>query len=741
MKPRNYFILPIVAAGAVSFTSCGKKDVVVEAPEGAVTEEVAAFVEGITEAVAQPAGSLDELAAKAGFAQYLSKETTAMWTFYDGAGLAQKMRGSKVGEYLNSLAEAEGESLDELFAGEEFQKFAEVAGEEMFLALGDGGAAELDHLMVFSKKSNFYQFESLVKILGSQLSGDDSGASVQQAEEYIINLFKDKEMIAAAEAVEMPPMFVGFKVSDAEKRKAFVEQLQGFGGMALDSQDEGEEFMELAEKDGFTGFTVKGDMLVKLLESDEEQLAEMKKELGEEALESYMAALAKKSFTTLAGEYNDYVVLFAGSSVEQLSFAATPADSVLAHKGMDFAKNYSSKELVSLMYINDAYAQLSVKYQAVFKYIVEGTLSGLEKSDSFGDTRILEVLLNDLLKSEDAFFAPYSAGRSGMVAFLEEGFKIDSFYAGNAPAADLKSKRHLSGVAEMEDVLFSANWVSHPAQVELGLEYIDAIGSTMYQMAKQVSGLNIEGSSDFAQFKMGFGMADGMFKNDLVSLWSALRTDLNQGLGAEAALVIDTKGELPTVPMIPEEMIKKGKMPRFGYVSTVKDRSKISESWTKINAVAESSLKKVGQMTGAEIPMQRPFKSVSNGLTSWTFQIPFTHQNCAPTISVSDDLFIAGSSTDFAAEIASVYQKEATGAPLSEMTLNFDAVRELASDWLTLVDAHSAGFMNASQLKDFQEMKPIIEGVLKASDELQSFSVKTFESNGELQSKLHLKMR
>ena len=737
MKSRNYFILPIVAAGAVSLTSCGKKDVPAEAK---IAEEVAAVVEKIAENVVEPAASVDELAAKAGFAKYMAKETTAMWTMYDGAGLAKKLRSSKLGAYFESVAKEQGVSLDEMLADEDFQKFADVAGEEMFFALGEGGAEEMGHLMAFSKKSNFYQFEALVKMFASELSGD-TGMSSQKAEEYIINLAKDSQMQDAAEAVNMPPVFVGFKVTDAAKRKEFVEQLQGFAQMALDEQSEGEEFLELAEKDGFKGFRAVGEKIVKLAESDAAELAEVKSTLGEETAQRYLDALAKKNFVTLAGEYQDYVVIFAGASVDQLSFAATPQDSVLAHKAMDFARSYSSKDLVSLLYMNEAYVKLSVQSQAPFKYMVKGIQAGLASVESFGDTRILDALLTDLVKHEDAFFAPQVAGRAGMVTYLEEGIKLDSFYAGNAPAYDLKSKRQLSGVSQMDDVLFSANWMTNPAQTELGLAYIDAVGATVYQTAKQISGLDLGESSDFDQFKLGFGMADGMFKKDLLDIWGALRTDLAQGLGSESAVVIDTKGELPTVPMIPEGFVSDGKLPRYSYVSTVTDRSKISASWDTLNATATSALKRISQMTGAEIPMQRPFKSVSDGLTSWTFQIPFTHQNCTPNVSVSDDLFIVGSSPDFAAEIAAVYEEGATGAPMSEMSLNFDVLRDLGANWLAVVDQHGAGLMGEAEREQFEQVKPMLEAVLEASEDLDSFSVKTFESGGELRSKMHFKTR
>ena len=175
MKHSNYFILPLVAAGAVSFSSCNKQEsntVTEEAPETA-TDVVAKVEEAEEQVIEQKPDALEALAKQAGFAKFLPQKTDAFWTLYDGAGLGQKLRGSKLGKFAETMAEEQGASIDDLLTNPDFQKFAEIAGEELFFAVGEGTAVQADNLLKASAASNFYQMRSMVELCGKML-GDGS---------------------------------------------------------------------------------------------------------------------------------------------------------------------------------------------------------------------------------------------------------------------------------------------------------------------------------------------------------------------------------------------------------------------------------------------------------------------------------------------------------------------------------------------------------------------------------------
>ena len=731
MKARTYFIVPLVA-GAVSLSSCKKNP---EATEGSVIENGVDLLEESIELVeVADKGHLSELATKAGFATMLPKETSAFWTFYDGAGMAKKLRNSKLGRFIESMAEEDDESLDDLLDDPEFMKFSEIAGEELFIAVGQGTPAQAGNLLEASTRSNYHQMRSMVGILANTLK--DEEMSYEDSQEYIIDWAKDPKTHDLFKASVMPPIYFGFKLSDAEKRQGYIETLLMGVQELVESQDEQETVLEEIKAGDFKGMALRGELLIKMLSGDEG--GEMREMLGEETFESFKNEAGKKDIVALVGERDDYLVFFIGSSVDQLKFAESVEDSVLANEQMAFTHQYSQKELISLMFMEQDLTKVFVENQSGLSDLALGVIDGLKESDVFGDTRVLEGLLGDLIGREKAYYAGYKAGLSAMVAYYEDGIKLESIYTGNSLDVDLKSKRQLANLSEGEGVLFSANWINNPAQTALGLEYIDVLGSTVYQMTKQLSGLEFD-TGDLSQYTAGFGMIDGMLRGDLVQLWSAFRNDLAGGLGAESAVVVDINGELPTVPMIPEEIVKNGKVPRVSYLSTVKDRSKLGASWQKVNSTAERLLKQAGAMTGTAIPMQRPFKSESNGLTSWSFQIPFAHQNCTPSVSVSDDLFVIGSSSDFANQLAGNFSREAVGEPMAEMLFQFEPLRELGTNWLELLANHGGDFMGEGEFENFQEAIPMLRGLIEASDELDSISVQHTQSEKGIHSSIHIK--
>lgn len=764
MKPR-YTIFPLLA-GAVSLVSCDQKAPEAKKEDKGVIEKVAEKLEdvevpdAVKQKVAESApllnekledaeekvnaivapgkvGTLDELAAKTGFAKMLPKDVAAYSGFYNGAKTVERMRGSKLGKFTEKAMEEQGMDLDDLKNDPDFEQFASVAGEELFVAIGQGSSEQAANLMVLADKSNYYQFRFLVKMMGEMISGKSDIQGMEQYT-YMLDLAKDKEAIKVFEKSAMPPVYLGFKVSDAEKRKSLVEQIQSLGDLMLNEQDvEVLKAIEAKVGDGFKGVQLDGKLVAKQITGDPE--AEFKKMIGSDAVEAYKKAIAEKNVVMLAGSVGDYVVIFFGKDVADLKFAASVDESILARDDMSFAKDYSDKELVSLMFIEEN-LQKTFFGNGSMKQLAAGVKDGFKETEAFGDTRVLEVLLDDLAKRGEALMSTYEAKRFGGVAFIEDGFKFEAFGGSNAPAVDLKAPRHLAGLGNKDDVLFFANWVGDSAYSEKQLEYLDAMGSTAYQFAKHTSELDIN-DEDFKQFSEGFKMFDGQFRPELLELWGALRTDLNAGLASESAFVIDINGEMPTVPEVPKAVIDNGRIPRISYVSTVEDRAKLSGSWDRINKSAEKILVKVSEMTGNEIPMQRPFKNSNDGLASYTFPIPMTHQNATPTVVVSDELFFVSTSPDFATALAGRYDAASKAEAGATMIFDFDALGTWSKGWVELLDKNEGKFLGAEEKAEYDEVRPMIGEFLEALKELDHLKVDTREEAGELRSSLHLKVR
>lgn len=772
MKRRDYFILPLVA-GAFTLSSCEKKSAettpadtsdaapvkhesVDAAPpvadklaekakeaEEAVDKAADKVVEKMEEAVKPLVmGSVEDLSKEAGFAQYMPKDSSFYMGFYDGAKMVESIRYSKFGKIMEALAEAEGESLEDISGDSSFQQFATIAGEEMFFAVGQDGPEQTSNLLSLNDELSYHQMKFYVKMAEELVKGgaDDPDADMLMDDMYVFDLLKDPKALAIFEKSSMPALYMGFKVSDETKRTGLLEQIQSFGEMVLAEQDVALfEAAESKQGDGFKGITLKGELLAKQMEGEVEDM--FGEQIGSEMYAKYKKAIADKRLVMMAGSVGDYIVIFFGSSVDQLKLAEKPADSLLANDEMAFAKYFADKDVVGLLYSSEKLQKASLEGSNTLAPMVKGLKEGLEKSESFGDTRVLSALLDDLAKCETSLLSMDSASRLGAVAYLEEGLKVEFYGGSNAPAQDFTAGRALASMAESDDVLFFANWVSNPEYVEKFMEYTDALGATAYQLAKQASELDIE-DADFKEFNAQFQVFDGSFREDVLNLWKALRVDLAGGLGGESAIVIDINGELPTIPEVPKAIIEKGSVPRISYVSTVEDREKIGQSWDKINKSAEALLAKASELSGTEIPMQRPFKNTNEGLTSYTFPIPTTHQNCTPTAVVSDELFFLSTSPDFTGVLAKKYDKSKVAEPGAVMKLDFKVLGTLAKRWYELVETNGFEFMSETEMQDFNnELKPKAKEFFEAMETLDYLKLDTRKENGELRGSLHFKVK
>ncbi len=244
-------------------------------------------------------------------------------------------------------------------------------------------------------------------------------------------------------------------------------------------------------------------------------------------------------------------------------------------------------------------------------------------------------------------------------------------------------------------------------------------------------------------FKQGLGLFDAKFRDDVLEVWQALRGDMADGLGAETALVVDVNGVLPKIPNVPGVVLEEGRIPRMAYVSTVDDRSKLQDSWKRLNTSAERILKTISEMSGDEIPMQVPMSSEKDDLKTWFIPIPFQNDDFVPSVSVSDELFFASSSKTFSEGLAARV-KAGGGEPRKGAWLhvNFKVLNQYAGQWLALVDKHADEIIPAeSAREDFKANKAMIEGALKAFGSLDELTLHTRREDGRTRTSMHLKTK
>ena len=370
-----------------------------------------------------------------------------------------------------------------------------------------------------------------------------------------------------------------------------------------------------------------------------------------------------------------------------------------------------------------------------------GMRDGISGGGGLGETRDLEGMLQIVADREKDILALGGANDLGMLAYTEQGLKIESFGGYDKGAVDWDAKTTLSHLGDSSDNMVFLNVPSNAAYDEKMGEYVEAIVETMYAATVKFAELEIE-APEMEEMRQYTKMFDTQFREDLVGLYGALSGSMSEGLGNEMAFVMDLKGNMPAIPGIPQTVVDEAKAPRMTLLAPVKDRAKLKESWQKVNSHTTALLAKVSEMSGEKMPMQKPISSEKDGMTTWFFSFPFFQDDFLPSVTVSDKWFAASTSKTQATDLMS--KAAAGGEPGDgvEFRVNFNALTTYAGEMLEMVDKNSAEiFPEESALEDFNTNKEQMRKLITACGDFDSMTWTARKENGIMRSSIHFKTK
>lgn len=759
-------------ACAVISTSCEKKEAPAANTPAAPVKSADPAAPAPTPTAPKPTTpslSAEERAAKFGIVKHLPKDIDSFFTVYNGTKIANRFKTTQIWKLIQ---EESGLSLDDAAAepvpgdpaapapaapegAKPDAAKAEVAGEpsgpalllgqEVFIATGKGGSEQVDNLVTVNRRWGYFQMRTLAKALVSAAKGggeeDFSNTFAKLNEKIAVDILKDPQSgLASVEKLKVVPLYVGFKTA-ADSREQVAQQIASvveYMGMA-EEMVEPVEFERAGAK--FKGYRLLGEKVAKTMGENRKDMEEV---LDPETVDKLLAAIAKKNIVVVSGTIGDYVVAFVGNTPEEFQLVNDVKESVASNDAISFVDSYAGKELTGIAYGANGLLGSLGKADSGVGDMATGLRDGLAGSDGLGDTRDIESLLQLVAEREQAVAKLTTSDTMGLVSFFENGLKIETFGGVDKGAVDWKSPSRLANLGSSEDTVFFANFTTDATYDTRVKAYAETLVETAYAVTKKFADSPIATENeDFKKFQEGVKLFDGKFRTDVVTLIDALRGDLSSGLGHESALVVDLKGAVPTVPGIPQAIVDKGKFVRASLIAPVTDRSKIGNSWNKINDSTTNILKKVSEMAGDEIPMQKPMSSEKDGFTTWFFSFPFFNDDFVPSVTVSDQWFVVSSSKKQAIELATAASKS-TNTNQTGFVLNvkFDPLRRFGTEWLKLVDENSkALFPDEDKLEEFTTNKPNIEKGLKAMEDFESFSTHVRREDGRVRASLHFKTR
>ena len=173
-------------------------------------------------------------------------------------------------------------------------------------------------------------------------------------------------------------------------------------------------------------------------------------------------------------------------------------------------------------------------------------------------------------------------------------------------------------------------------------------------------------------------------------------------------------------------------------IAPVTDRAKLSASWDKMNTTLTGTLAKISELTGEEIPMQKPMSSERGGNTTWFFPMPFLTDDFVPSVTVGDKWFAASTSKNHALDL--IAKAEAGGKSRDGfwLSLNFKALETYAGETLRLVEENAVAMTDAPL--DAKDRKLAADAIATLAD-LDRLTVHSRRESGVLRSSVHFKTR
>lgn len=684
---------------------------------------------------------LKKRAEKLGLVSGLRKDVSAVTTFTNGERLWNEVEESELGKvFLDLLAENDVDLEDADSPG---AKIASLFAEEFLIAVGEGTAKQAGNLLKLNNLNDKYQTALMVRVwsmgMGNEEAMMESGPfgslmeAIRENPDFLVNLIASSEM---------PPILIASRISDEGQRDEVAALLEMGAGMALEFGAEQMPFLDGIESEvggiAFSGLSIDGEGLLNSLQEEmnlQEALSEIIDPAGAQDL---VNSLRKKDLVFMSGISDDAVYLFLGSRPEDIPLAANASESLVNSEAFAFVDPYLDEAIVNLLWMEEDLVKSSSAQPVLGSYI-EGLRLGLKGNASLGNTKPLRRMLTKLQKLEVAYLAANQFRAAASISFLRaDGLHSESFGGIVEAGYDWTTPHQLGNVDS--DSFLTVQMAYQREAGELETEYVETAFATAYEMVSLMSAME-ESPAEFDEFLQGFDLFDTKMKKDALTLWKGLRLS-EEGLGLENIFEIDLAGTWPTVPGVPESIIKDGLAPRLSIVTPVTDRAKLASSWEQIEEAAGALLKTASEMAGEKIPMQKPMSSQNDGLKTWFFPIPMQTDDFVPSVTLDDRLMVMSTSKERAVALAQAAKSKTSGQTGVVVEMKFQPLQAFLTNWLALVKENPEEILTDNDLLEFyQENQETLEAIVASLKEFDSWSSHTRMEDGQLRSSSHFKTR
>jgi len=307
----NYkHLFAITLAAIITFTSCKEKTTVATfSSDQSGNDGVEQVTDPDVSDTIKPPVSAEDRAAKLGFAKHLPKTIVKYDGIFKGKEAFQQFLKSPIGTFALQRMADEGISLEDLMKSDDAAGQIAQYSEEYFTAYGPGTSEGFDlavnllnRLAYYGGRSGIYMLDEFVR---------EGSVSYQNIDPYVYGPpLKDapKEVVKMIQSFNMPAVYQGCKVSDADTRELVVEQMEQMTSLFGMAEEASEPITIKRGDNEFSGFKLSGAKMAEQIDVNAKGGPHEWFEI--EDLIAIKKALAKKSIVCVTGTIDDYVIFF-----------------------------------------------------------------------------------------------------------------------------------------------------------------------------------------------------------------------------------------------------------------------------------------------------------------------------------------------------------------------------------------------------------------------------------------------
>lgn len=650
-----------LAASAVLLGGCGKKESP-GVPGSAPGENVAAVV-------APP-----PVATHLGIATRVPADADL---FFAGYG-ADRMIGGVIRRVLESDVVSkisEGEEAEEkLREAEDVPKYA---GDEAFVFVGPGVGVQLETVGRSYRELSAAWIGFAAGSLLDTLAKKDGESGLSGLEDSLSEdlLGKWMDAVEKDERLQLPSVVMGWRPhaeKEAECRDAVTKGLEAMLAGKSQVAPVAFEVSGVAMKGHeFSGREMFGELVTKAREELQKQgsSAEALEKISPERIERLLAAMEKVRLTIASGSLDGRIVIYIGNGAEGFRLAETPDKSLAATDDLKWTHGHAEQRIAGVAYLSEPMVRAALPWLDTSDYWL--SLSRAIRPP-VREERLLRELLAAMADTSREL-AQRDASAWSAVVVEDQGWRYESRGGWADPALDYAAPLRMTDAAISLKPAVRMHWVQHRGRNDLSWKQVEQLGV----LAESI--FNEFGAADPSVTAM---VPDGAFPRmmkEMRELNRAYRDEFHAGIGDEVAFVMDMQGEVPPLPGISEETVAAARMPRFIVARPVTDHAKIDASGASFAASWKGLTGWASELSGSEVPLILPQKIESSDLVTWYPPLPFIGGDFIPGVTMSDSLWMLGTSKSMAAGFSKAMAAPSSASEAGMIVeIDFSPIR----DWL-----------------------------------------------------------